>query len=319
MIRTNLKLGRIFIKLILIFTISVTCAIADNTGKISIIKKINDEIITNIDIKKEFIYLKALNKNLEQIKDSEIYKIAEESLVREKIKLVEIKKYINLDDFNKPSIIEEVILNLANNLKLTTVSEFEIYLKDFDLSLVEVKKKILIEVLWNQLIASKYNNKININEDNLRKKIKLNKLNKNNTIKYDLSEIVFQAKNKVEFEIKVDELKKNISSIGFKNTAIKFSIADSSKLGGSIGSVKENQLSDTIKDQLNKINIGEFTNPLNLGGNFVILFINDKKTIDEQIDEELMLKEMIDFERKKQFENFSQVYFNKIKINTKIR
>ena len=77
MIRTNLKLGRIFIKLILIFTISVTCAIADNTGKISIIKKINDEIITNIDIKKEFIYLKALNKNLEQIKDSEIYKIAE--------------------------------------------------------------------------------------------------------------------------------------------------------------------------------------------------------------------------------------------------
>ena len=297
----------------------MTCAVSNDTGKISIIKKINNEIITNVDIKKESIYLKALNKNLEQISDEEIYKIAKESLIREKIKLGEIKKYINLDDFNKPEIIEEVILNLANKLKLTSISEFETYLEDFDLNLKEVKKKILIEVLWNQLIASKYNNKINIDEDNLRKKIKLNKLNVNETIKYDLSEIVFQAKNKNEFESKVEEIKKNIFSIGFKNTAIKFSISESSKLGGSIGSVKENQLSDIIKNQLNKIEIGEFTKPLNLGGNFVILFINDKKIINEQIDEELMLKEMIEFERKKQFENFSQVYFNKVKINVKIK
>ena len=187
----------------------MTYAVSNDTGKISIIKKINNENITNVDIKKESIYLKALNKNLEQISDEELIKLQRIS-IREKIKLGEIKKYINLDDFNKPEIVEEVILNLANKLKLKSISEFETYLEDFDLNLKEVKKKILIEVLWNQLIASKYNNKINIDEDNLRKKIKLNKLNVNKTIKYDLSEIVFQAKNKIEFESKVEEIKKNI-------------------------------------------------------------------------------------------------------------
>ena len=160
MITTQFKLSRLVIKFIIIFLMIMTCAVSNDTGKISIIKKINNEIITNVDIKKESIYLKALNKNLEQISDEEIYKIAKESLIREKIKLGEIKKYINLDDFNKPEIIEEVILNLANKLKLTSISEFETYLEDFDLNLKEVKKKILIEVLWNQLIASKYNNKI---------------------------------------------------------------------------------------------------------------------------------------------------------------
>ncbi len=50
----------------------------------------------------------------------------------------------------------------------------------------------------------------------------------------------------------------------------------------------------------------------------MILLINDKKIINEKIDEKIMLKNMVDFEKQKQFDNFSQVYFNKIKINTYI-
>ena len=141
----------------------------------------------------------------------------------------------------------------------------------------------------------------------------------NYLIEYDLSEIVFQAKNQNELNYKINEIEKSINDVGFKVTANKFSISNTSNIGGQIGKVKENQLSDKISKELNKIKIGNFTKPINMGNRFLILFVNNKNTINQKLDENEILKTMVEYEKKSQFENYSQIYFDKIKLNTHIQ
>ena len=288
------------------------------SNKIKIIKKVNNEIITNFDVLKEINYLTALNNSLENLSLEDQFKIAEESLIREKIKYSEITKFIDVENFNNIKLIEKVMSNLINDLGLNNKSEFENYLLNFQIKSLDVKKKITIEVLWNQLISSKYRDKINVDENELLNKIKKQNLDNNNILEYDLSEIIFQAKNRDELESKIKLINQNILEIGFKNTANKFSISNTSKLGGKVGKVKENQLSKKIINELNNINIGEYTKPIKIGNGFMVLLINDKKIINQKIDEKILLDNMIEFEKQKQFDSFSQIYFNKIKINSRI-
>ena len=152
----------------------------------------------------------------------------------------------------------------------------------------------------------------------LKKKISDQKLNIKNTIEYDLSEIVFQANNQNELDSILKEIEISIKTIGFNSTANKFSISSSSKFGGKIGKIKENQLSLIIKEELKNLTIGQITKPIKVSNGFLILSINQKKLIESEINEEELLKEMINFERNNQFERFSQIYYNKIKIDTKI-
>ena len=287
------------------------------SNKIKIIKKVNNEIITNFDVLKEINYLTALNNSLENLSLEDQFKIAEESLIREKIKYSEITKFIDVENFNNIKLIEKVMSNLINDLGLNNKSEFENYLLNFQIKSLDVKK-ITIEVLWNQLISSKYRDKINVDENELLNKIKKQNLDNNNILEYDLSEIIFQAKNRDELEFKIKLINQNILEIGFRNTANKFSISNTSKLGGKVGKVKENQLSKKILNELNNINIGEYTKPIKIGNGFMVLLINDKKIINQKIDEKILLDNMIEFEKQKQFDSFSQIYFNKIKINSRI-
>ena len=82
--------------------------------------------------------------------------------------------------------------------------------------------------------------------------------------------------------------------------------------------MNENQLSNTIKNELQKINVNEYTDPINVGNSFIIIKINKKNIIDLKLDKNEIVKRMIDIERKKQYENFSLIYYNKIKLNSQI-
>ena len=215
-------------------------------------------------------------------------------------------------------MINDIIENLSQKLNLKNVSEFKDYLIMYEISLEEVKKKMKIELLWNQLIAKKFTNQLNIDENEIRKKIKNEAINYKDVVEYNLSEIVFLANNQQELISKTKEIYLSIENIGFNNTANKFSISETSKFGGKIGKVKENQLSKIIKNELNQISVGSFTSPINLNNGFIIIKINNKETITEEFDEEKIVNEMINLEKKKQFENFSQIYFNKVKLNSQI-
>ena len=283
-----------------------------------IVLKINDTIITNKDIIDEFNYLKSLNKDLDKISETEVLKIAKESLIRENIKKDEIEKYIKIENFNRDKLMEGVIKNIYQRLNFQNISEFQKYLETFDFSLTDVEKKLKIEVMWNQLIAEKFKNQIMIDENKIRKKVIDEKINYKNLIEYDLSEIVFSAKNTDELALKKDKIRKTIENISFETAANKFSISDTANFGGNIGKVNENQLSQVVKDELKKINSGEYTKVLSVGNNFMIIKINEKKFVDLKLNENEIVDRMVEIETQRQYENFSLIYYNKIKLNSEI-
>ena len=288
-------------------------------SEVKIIKRINNEIITNIDIEIEYNYLIALNNDLKKISKNEGLEIAEESLIREKIKLIELKKNFSIENFKENDLSNKILESFYQKLGLNNEKSFEVYLQTFNLTLGQVKKKIKYEILWNQLIGAKFINQIDIDEEILKERIRQDKLNFIDITEYDLSEIVFQAKNQNDLRSKLNKIKLDIDMNGFSAAANRFSTSNSSKFGGKIGKVKENQLSKKIQQELNKINTGQITNPINIGNGFIILYVHDKKINKFEEDEEMILKKMIEFERTKQFSQFSRVYFNKIKINTEIK
>ena len=285
---------------------------------IKIIVKINNAIITSEDINHESKYLIALNKNLNKLKEEEVYEIAKDSLIKEKIKKNEIEKYVNLQKFNNDKLVSNIIKNIYKRLGFKNNLDFEVYLNTFQLTPQEVEEKLNIEILWNQLISLKYKDRININEDEIKKKIQEEKINYQNLIEYDVSEIIFSGKNTEDLKFKTKKIKEAINSTSFETAANKFSISDTANFGGNIGKVNENQLSKIIKDELQKIKINEYTDPIKVGNSFIIIKINEKNFINLKLDEIEIFNRMLEIEKKKQYENFSLIYFNKIKLNSQI-
>ena len=280
--------------------------------EIKIIHKIQNEIITNIDIKNEFKYLLAFNKKLKELDNETIFNISNDSLVRDKIREIEVKKRFEVTQLNDEYL--NMLINLAyTNLGLRSLDEFEAYLKNNNLTLNDIKKKITIESLWRNLILTKYKDQITVNEQEIK-----NKLNnyKNKTIKeFQLSEILFEVKNKEEIVEKYNKIIESINKIGFANSASIYSFSESAKIGGNIGWIKENSLSNAIKEKIILLNIGEISKPIILSNGILILkIINAKKsTID--FDIEVEFKRATEYEKKRKFTQYSNIYFNKVKKN----
>ena len=273
--------------------------------------KIQNEIITNIDINKEARYLIALNDQLNNLDKKKLINLAEKSIIKEKIKKITLQDVYILNQ--KDPYLDKVIKNIYSRMNITNLEEFKERLKSLDLNYQFVKKKIEIEVRWNDLIYSRYNDKVKINKENFVTKI--NKLEDTEIKEYFISEILFEKKLENTVEQTFEKISESIKEIGFSNTANLYSIADSSKTGGKVGWVKENNLSKFLLEKLEKINIGEFTSPTQVGNNFLILKIDDIKTNKILIDKDKELKNMIEFERNKQLSQFSQIFYNKVKSN----
>ena len=214
-----------------------------------IVIKINNQIITNIDLKKEENYLIALNNQLKKLTQLEIEEIAKESLIREKIKENEVNRYVLEVD---AKYVDGIIKTFMSRLNLETEQQFNEYLKKFNLTIADVRNKINIETLWNGLIYKIYSNQIIIDKDKIEKKIKKNKKKKVQK-QYRLSEIVFEINSGQSVNKKYEIIKKEIIKLGFKNTANKFSISKTAKFGGEIGWVDEDQLSDNIRNEIKVI------------------------------------------------------------------
>ena len=309
------NLIRFLVILLNIFLIS-TNLIASQ--KIQILYKIDNTLVTNVDINNELNYLLSLNTELKSLKKYEINEIAKESLIRERIKLNEIKKFFLIEKYENDLLINSILKNLYTRINLNDLDEFKIYLRDFNITIDEVKEKLKIEILWNQLISRKFQNQINIDENKIRQKVKDDKMNYKEIIEYDLSEIVLAPQNKQQFNEKLEKVIDTINLNGFETAAIKFSISDTSKFGGNIGAVKENQIATNIKKEIQNLEINEFSKPIYINNNYLIIKVNKKNIIKEEFDENKIVKEIIQLEKDRQYQNFSQIYYNKIKLNTQI-
>jgi peptidyl-prolyl cis-trans isomerase SurA len=277
-----------------------------------IIHNIENEIITNIDIKREFKYLIALNNPLKELSKEKILNISNESIIREKIKKIEILK--NFKELKLDEEYYEILLkNIYLRLSLKSIKEFEIYLKDYDLTINDIKTKITIDALWNELIIQKYKTQISINKTEIRKEIIKN--SKTQTKEYQLSEIIFEVTSKNEIQSKYNEVIKSINEIGFENSAATYSFSESSKVGGDIGWINENSLNDNIKANINSLQVGEITKPIILSNGILVLKLINTKKSENTIDIENEFKKAIDYERNRQLNQYSKIYYNKIKKN----
>ncbi len=277
--------------------------------------KIDNEIITSHDVEKEINYLKALNPRLSQIDKNEILMIAKKSTIKEFIKKKEIQKYKELNLQNPQ--IDDVLNNLIQNLNLKNENQLKDYIKNFDLSIEDLKRKIEIENEWKNLIYSRYIKTVKIDRERLIEKIEKNSKEKF-LEEYNLSEIVFTKKKDVtlnEFSKKIQE---SIEKNGFENTANLYSISDSAKVGGKIGWVRKNILSDQIINELKNLEINNYSSPLQINNNFFIFKINEIRKIQVEIDKKKELDKMILIETSKQLDKFSNIFYNKIKLNSKI-
>lgn len=281
-------------------------------SNIKIEVKVNNEIITNYDIKKELTYLKILNPNLSTLDEYQSYKIATKSLINEIIKKKEIEKKFNLLEENK--ILNEVFTNLLQKLNIKDEKDFQKLLKENNsYSIEEIKKKLKIELYWNDIIFIIFKNQVKIDTNELLKKID----DQANLIKYRyfLSEIVFTKKKEENLQYLISQISESITKNGFNNTANIYSISETSKFGGKVGWIEEDNLSEIILSKLDNLEPGQITEVIRIYNNYVILKVEDKELIKNNFNRNEELKRLINYERNKQLNQFSNIYFAKVKMN----
>ena len=274
-----------------------------------ILIKVGNEIITSLDIQEEYRYLIALNKELKNIEEEQIIQIAKNSLIREKIKQKEILNYVEKLEIEK-KFLDPLIKNIYLRLNKKDLNDLKNHLNNYNIDFDNFKKKITIEALWNDLVFSKYSSKVQIDLDKIRREIQKKDLEK---IKiYNLSEIVFDIKENETYENKLSIIKNEIDKIGFENTAVKYSISDSAKTSGNLGWVKEGSIGDKILEEISKVKINEYTNPITIPGGFIILKLKDIKIEEKKINIEKEVKAVANAKRNEQLNQFSSIYYKKI-------
>ena len=305
------KLKLIIISFFLIFFSFSNSTISE---EVLIKFKIDNEIITNLDIINEENYLISLNNNLRNISKNSLRELAKKSLIREKIKKKELLKYFDFKKANQ--FMNKVVAELYQKLNFKNKDEFKIYLSNFNLKLKDVNEKLKIETLWNQLIFDKFNSQVTIDAKKIEENLKKHILhNKNYIEKYNLSEIFYKLEANENLTNKNNLILNSIKNNGFQNTANLFSLSDSSKFGGNIGWIDKTQLNEKIVAEINQIKSGQLTNPIEINNGFLILKINKKEKIEKKINFEEELNKLIALEKNNQLNQFSLIYFNKVKQN----
>ena len=281
-------------------------------SKIQIKYKIDNEIITNLDILEEKKYLIFLRPNLKNLSKVELSNIAENSLIREIIKKKELDRIFK--DEENLKFVEEIKKNLFRFKKVNNEDEFKSLLVKNDVSYKTIIQKMKYEAMWNELIFQKYSSFVKVDKSKLKNELK-KKLSKNRKYEYNLSEILFEIQNKEFLDKKYKEILEYAKSKGFKNAATKYSISNSSDKGGEIGWIKETMLSENLNKILGNMKKKEISKIIKYPNGYLIIKINDKKEMKQIIDTDKELNDMINFEQNRQLNQFSLLFYKKLKQN----
>lgn len=272
-----------------------------------ILLKIEREIITTIDVANEISYLKALNKEINKLDNNVLISIAKNNLIRDKIKKNELLK--NIDKLEiKPDNLEFLIKNIYLNIGFANLEEFKVYLKNYDLKIEMIEEKVIIDRNWKQFIYAKYKSQIKINKERIVEEVK----NRKSKI-YKLSEILFTLKENDKLDEKYDLITKSISEKGFANTALIYSISDSSRNGGDLGWVNSNTISPKILKKLSLLNINDYSDLIIVPGGFLILKIQDYKEEKSKYNVDKEVEKVVNSKINEQLNIFSNLYLNKLK------
>ena len=282
-----------------------------------ILLKIDNEIITTIDVFNETNYLAAMNKKVKEMNQDDIYKISIKSLIKRTIKKIEIQKNTSMDINNIDELyLNELISNTFKRLGFNNFENFNKHLKNYGVEISQVKNIISIESLWNEIIYKKFSKKIKIDETKLKEKII--KENNNEVKSFLISEIIFKLLEKQNINQKFEMIKKDINEKGFSNAALLHSISGSSTNGGEIGWFTEKSLNSKIRNKIKELKIGEYSEPIIIPGGFLILKLDNIKKEKKDYDIKKKLKELIRISTNQQLNQLSNIYFEKVKKEIKI-
>ena len=304
------------INIFIIFVVLTFLGLSSKAKYFEIVVKIQDEIITNLDIENEKKYLIFLNPKLKQLNISRLNNIAKDSLVTEIIKKRELEKFFDLR--KKNNLPDSVILKFIKSKNITSKSEFIKILNNKNLNYDSIKNKIYIETLWNQLIYDKYFKNVKIDKVKLKQNILNQFNNENKKYEYNLSEIFFSDIANKNLNETVLTIINSIEEIGFENSANIFSISNTSKNGGMIGWVNELQISEKLKNKINKLNTNQISEPIKMRNGYLLIKLNDKREIKQEIDIDKEFNESIIKETNRQLNAFSIIFFKRLKKNIQI-
>ena len=298
-------------KILIVFTVfffSLIIKFSSLANENKILLKVNNELITTIDVSNEINYLKSVNKSFDNLETQKIIEIARNSLIKDKIKKITllpiVKEFeINDDDFKR------ILISNYSNIGLTNINEIFEHLKKYNVNTNLIRDKMTVNAIWSQFIYDKFAKNIRIDRDQLKQDIQKNE----NQTEYLLSEIVFELEDKQTIINKFNIIENGIQINGFENTALIYSISKTSTLGGNIGWVSENTIDRKILNEIKKININEITKPLVIPGGYLVLKLNEKRITKRNVDIDDELKKIIETKTNKQLNQFSNIFLNKIK------
>ena len=286
-------------------------------NEISIIYTVDNVPVTSNEIENEISYLKIVNKNLNNLEDEALVVYASKSILKEKIKELEVSKFYKFG--MNDNIVEQNVNSLIFSKGFNNMDDFKIILAEGGLNIDYLKRKVEIELLWNNLIFEKYINKLSIDKKKIEKNLKLKIENENKQIEeYNLSEILFVPESSGSENEEINKIIESIKDIGFENAAITYSLSNTAGSGGNIGWLKETQLSKNILEKIKDLDIGQVSEVINAPTGKLILYLKDKRKVQEKISFEEELKKVLASEKNKQLNQFSAIYFKKVELNTAI-
>ena len=279
-----------------------------NSSEVKIVTKVNNEILTNLDIENESKYLLILNTNLKNLTKNELYELSKNSLIRQILKKEEIEKYFKLE--KNSELGDKLLKENYTTLGFDSKEKFINFLNKKGFSIEILKEKLLIERLWNSLIYEKFKNKIKIDETEIKNKIKKLINNQEKIYEYNLSEILF------DLNTDYNQLIDFSDKYGFEAAASKYSISDTSTNGGKIGWIKSNNLTEILRKQISKLSEGAISKPIKIPNGNLLIKLNKKRELENEINFDLEIKKQINIEQSRQLNSFSLNFYKKIKQNS---
>ena len=299
-----------FKKFIYFFFIFIVYLFTLNISEIKIVLRIDNNIITTIDLENEISFLKIQNPKIKKLNKNDLKELSKNSLIRQIIKKSETDKYFKIE--NNLSLGEKLVEQNYIDKGFLNESEFKIFLKNQNLQYDIYKEKLIIEKLWTTLIYEKFKNKIKVDEKKIRKRIEEYVSKENISYEYNLSEILYDS----DTDYKI--LQNFIEEYGFETAANKYSISETSLNSGKIGWVKVNNLTNEIKNIIYKLNKGEISKPFKISNGNLIIKVNDIKKSKNKFNLNEEVKKQINFEQNRQLNNLSLNFYKKLKQNRMI-
>tara|TARA_Y100001958_G_C21194093_1_gene521778 strand:+ start:125 stop:1054 length:930 start_codon:yes stop_codon:yes gene_type:complete len=301
-----MKLKSIILFLNFFFIILNTEASSSIENKI--ILKVENEIITNFEIRNKILSTLVLsNQEINQSNINNLKKEALEFLIQHKLRKIELSKFNFKSD-------REQLINYLNSISGNNIDELKIKFKnnniDFDLFLDEIKTQFK----WQKLIYKIYVNKIQIDEISIDKELKEIIKRESELEEFKISEIEVLLNGDESDNKRIDDIKKQIKDIGFEKAALKFSTSNSSASGGSLGWISSKSLSKPIYEILIKMNVNEISEPIKRPNSVLFLKLDEKKISKlKDINIETLKKNLINRKRNDMFALYSRSHLSKLK------